>query len=42
VAPYRPETLRTHVRLSAYYKNIPEPKPHNWLVAYIKSFFLAG
>lgn len=40
-APYRPETLRTHERLAAYYKNIPEPKRQNWFVEYIKSFFLA-
>jgi uncharacterized protein (DUF2235 family) len=39
-APYRPETLRTHERLTQYYKDIPEPKPENKLVAYIKSFFL--
>jgi hypothetical protein len=25
-APYRPETLRTHEKLVAYYKDIPEPK----------------
>jgi hypothetical protein len=40
-APYRPEALRTHKRLAAYYKNIPEPKRQNWFVEYIKSFFLA-
>lgn len=39
-APYRPETLRTHKSLVAYYKNIPEPKPENKFVSYIKSFFL--
>ena len=40
-APYRPETLRTHQRLTRYYKGIPEPKRQNWFVEYIKSFFLA-
>jgi len=38
--PYRPETLRAHEHLADYYNNIPEPKPGNPLVAYIKSYFL--
>jgi uncharacterized protein (DUF2235 family) len=41
-APYRPETLRTHEDLAAYYKDIPEPKAQNKVIAYIKSFFLAA
>ncbi len=41
-APYRPETLRTHEQLANYYKDIPEPRPGNRLVSYIKSFFLAA
>jgi hypothetical protein len=40
VAPYRPETLHAHERLTDYYKDIPAPKSQNRVMAYIKSFFL--
>jgi uncharacterized protein (DUF2235 family) len=41
-APYRPETLRTHVDLVAYYKDIPEPRQQNRFVTYVRSFFLTS
>jgi hypothetical protein len=40
--PYRPEALRKHEHLADFYKDIPEPKPENRLVAYIKGFFLTA
>ncbi len=39
-APYLPETLRHHAKLSEYYRDISEPSEPAGLRAYIRSFFL--
>ena len=39
-APYRPETLRTRAKLSAYYNEISKPQHQNRFIAYVRSFFL--
>ena len=41
-APYRPETLRSHERLTDYYKDLPEPSKSKGLRAYVKSFFVTA
>ena len=40
LAPYRPETLRTHERLAELYNDVPLPAPMNGLQAFFTSLFL--
>jgi uncharacterized protein (DUF2235 family) len=40
--PYRPEGLRSHVKLAEYYKDLPAPSPQTGILGYFKSFLLSS